>query len=261
MHFKPKKSLGQNFLIDKNIQRKIIVACELKPCDIVLEIGGGRGELSRLIADNVDKVYCLEIDKYLCKILKNGLTGYTNIKIINQDILKFNFKKHFKNSKNKIKVIGNIPFYITTPIIEHLLKYREKINIIFITVQKEFARRITSVAGPKDYGSFSCFAQYYTKAKILFLIKKGCFRPQPNVDSSLVRLEIRKVPPVKINDERLFFKIIRAAFNKRRKTLRNSLKGIVSTERLEVFFNKYNIDTNIRPERLCLEDFAKLTNL
>lgn len=261
MHLKPKKSLGQNFLIDKNIQRKIIDACELRPCDIVLEIGGGRGELTRLIADNADKVYCLEIDRYLCKTLKDGLKGYTNIKIINQDILKFNLKKNFKNSKNKIKVIGNLPYYITTPIIEHLLKYREKIITVFITVQKEFARRLTALAGSKDYGSFSCFAQYYTKAKILFLIKKGCFRPQPNVDSTFLRLEIRKVPPVKINDERLFFKIIRGAFNKRRKTLRNSLKGIVSTERLEVFFNKYNIDTNTRPECLALEDFAKLANL
>jgi len=260
MHLKPKKNLGQNFLVDKNIQRKIINACELKPSDNVLEIGAGRGELTRLITDNVDKVYALEIDKYLCRILQDNLKGYSNIKIINQDILTFNLKKHFRKLKNKIKVIGNIPYYITTSIIEHLLRFRDKVDTVFILVQKEFAARITATPGSKDYGSFSCFVQYYTTAKKLFFIKKTCFHPIPKVDSAFLLLKINHEPQIKTKNERLLFKIIRAAFNKRRKTLRNSLKGVISQQRLGAFFNKYNIDRNTRPEDLSLSDFANLIN-
>lgn len=256
--FYPKKKLGQNFLIDKNIQRKIICVCELKPQDTVLEIGAGRGELTSLIADNVAKVYAAEIDPQLCNILKGHLKKYKNVKIINQDILKFNLRRYLGKSQ-KIKVIGNIPYYIATPIIEHLLKYRDKIDSIFITVQKEFAKRLIAQSGSKDYSSLSCFVQYYTKPKFLFLIKKTCFRPQPLIDSCFLRLEIREGSVVKVKNERLFFKIIRAAFNQRRKTLRNSLKSVISRQKLDSFFKRYNIDQNIRPEDLTLNDFANLS--
>ena len=161
MHFRPKKRLGQNFLVDKNIQNKIIHACRFKADDIVLEIGSGRGELTQLIANEAKCVYALEIDKDLCQILKNNLHSYPNVKIIHADVLRFNLKSHFRNIEGKIQVLGNIPYYISTPIIERLLKYRDKINTIFITVQKEFARRVTAKPGSKDYGSLSCFIQYY----------------------------------------------------------------------------------------------------
>lgn len=260
MYQKPKKSLGQNFLVDKNIQRKIIGACELASSDVVLEIGAGSGELTGLIAGKIDKIFALELDTSLCQVIQERFAGYDNIEIINCDILKFNLRKHFNANLNKIKVIGNIPYYITTPIIEHLFAYRDIIDSVFLTVQKEFARRMTAPAGSKEYGSFSCFIQYYTEPKILFLIKKTCFYPVPKVDSCLLRLEIRKAPILELKNERLFFRIIRAAFEKRRKTLRNSLKGVVTADMLENFFIQRGIECNIRPEDLSLKDFANLAN-
>jgi 16S rRNA (adenine1518-N6/adenine1519-N6)-dimethyltransferase len=264
MHVKPKKSLGQNFLIDKNIRRKIIEALELKPSDIVLEIGSGKGELTGLIAQSITKLYALEIDTALCDELNKNLKGYSNIEILNKDILKFDLKKYFSKPqycKSRIKVFGNIPYYISSPIIEHLFKFKDIIDIIFITVQREFARRLTAIPGSKDYGSFSCFVQYYTQTKIILNIKKTCFLPSPKVDSCLVRLRIRTSPCVRIRDERLFFKIIRAAFNKRRKTLKNSLAGVIPLQKLEEFFKKYSIGRQTRPERLSLEDFAHLSDV
>lgn len=262
MNIKPKKKLGQNFLVDKNIQRKIINACEFKTSDIVFEIGAGKGELTGLIADKVAGVFAIEIDSSLCQILKDRFRNYANVKIINQDILKFNFRRYFGKYKNNIiKVIGNIPYYITTPIIEYLLKYQDKIGTIFITVQKEFARRMTAQPGCKDYGSFSCFIQYYTQPKIIFLIKRTCFYPSPKADSCFLQLDIRQKSTLELKNESLFFKIIRTAFNKRRKILRNSLKGIISAQKLEEFFSKYDIDSNIRPEALSLKDFAILSNI
>lgn len=260
MHIKPKKGLGQNFLIDKNIQKKIIRHCELKPSDTVLEIGAGRGELTRLIAESARMVYALEIDPYLCDILKDNLREYRNVRIINKDILKFNLNTRFRKLED-VKIVGNIPYYIATPIIGHLLKYRNKIENIFITVQKEFARRMTGLPGCRDYSSFSCFVQYYTEPKTLFHIKNTCFLPSPKVDSSFLRLKIREAGLVKPKNERLLFKIIRAAFNKRRKTLRNSLRGVIPRQNLGIFFNKYNIDPNIRPENLTLKDFVNLADI
>ncbi len=294
MHLKPKKGLGQNFLFDKNIQRKLVTAYNLKATDQVLEIGAGYGGLTKLIAHNVAFVYALEIDTELSKVLKDNITGYSNIEIINQDILKFNLKRYFGRFKNgapprlktgvpsgtesrpalirglkaavlwrrdKIKVVGNIPYYITTPIIEHLLEYPDMVETIYITVQKEFAKRIAANPGSKKYGSFSCFVQYYSIPKILFCIKKNSFSPMPKVDSCLLELKIRQSPALKVKDEKLFFKVIRASFNKRRKTLRNSLDGIVPLEKLGEFFKKYGININIRPEDLTLKDFACLANI
>lgn len=263
MHVKPKKSLGQNFLIDKNIRQKIIASLELKPADIVLEIGSGHGELTGLIAESVTKLYALEIDTALYAKLKDNLKAQANIEILNKDILRFNFKKYFSKPqyyKNRIKVFGNIPYYISSPIIEHLFKFKDIIDVVFITLQREFAKRITATPGSKDYGAFSCFVQYYGEPKIILNIKKTCFLPPPKVDSCLVRLRIRRDPPVRVQDKRLFFKIIRAGFNKRRKTLKNSLAGVIPQEKLGRFFKKYSIDNRIRPERLSLEDFANLSN-
>lgn len=261
MCIKPKKSIGQNFLIDQNIQKKIVLSCNFNSCDIVLEIGSGRGELTKLIAPLVSKIYAIEMDPHLSIILRDSFKEYPNTTIVNQDILKVNLKKYFGRIKKKIKIIGNIPYYITTPIIEHLLIYNKYIDAIFITVQKEFAKRIVAHPGSKDYGSLSCFLKYYTEAKILFHIKKTCFMPIPKVDSSFMQLDIKRDYSENVRDEKLLFKIIRAAFNQRRKTLRNSLAATMSLDRLNTFFKKYNIDCNCRPETLCLKDFINLANI
>jgi 16S rRNA (adenine1518-N6/adenine1519-N6)-dimethyltransferase len=259
MHPKPKKSLGQNFLVDKNILNKIISSCGFNNCDTILEIGAGRGELTGLLAQRAKKLFAVEIDADLYLLLKEKFKDQPNAEIIHQDILKFDFKKKFK--KEKIKVVGNIPYYISSPIIEHLFKYRDKIGSIYLTVQKEFARRVVAHSGSKDYGSFSCFVQYYSEPKILFYISKGCFYPAPKVDSAFLRLEVRKKPILSAAKEKILFRITRAAFNQRRKTLRNSLKGVITRQKLDKFFAKFAIDSNIRPEQLSLQDFANLAVL
>lgn len=263
MYLKPKKSLGQNFLVDQNIQKKIIAACDFHPEDIVLEIGSGRGELTGLIAKQINYVYAIEIDAHLFNILKIKFKDYPNVKIIKGDILKFNLGDFFKNlrRKGRIKVVGNIPYYISTPIIGYLLANSSKIDTIFITVQKEFGQRIISQPGSGDYGALSCFLQYYAHPEILFTIKKTSFLPPPKVDSCFLRIQIHKDSSLKAKNERRFFRITRSAFNQRRKTLRNSLKGIVSPQKLELFFKKFGIDPNTRPENLSREDFINLSEI
>ncbi len=242
------------------MQNKIVLAAAFSPGDEVVEIGSGRGEITGRIAREAGKVYALEIDRSLCAVLRNGLAQYPNIEVINLDVLKFDFKALAEKTGQKLKVIGNIPYYITTPIIERLIEFKESLGAIFLTVQKEFAGRITACPGSKAYGSFSCFVQYYTSARIAFDIPKTCFSPPPKVDSCLLALKVRAFPAVKVKDETLFFKIIRAAFNQRRKTLRNSLAEVLTREKLEAFFDTYRIDPKVRPERLSLDDFANLAN-
>ncbi len=260
MYIKQKKSLGQNFLVDKNIQKKIIRACNLTNQDIVLEIGAGFGNFSALLAPVVKKMYALEIDQRLYPYLEQSLILQDNCQVIKSDILKFNLNKFLKDSaiNQKIKVIGNIPYYISSPIIEHLISYRDDISVAFMTVQKEFGRRVVAVPGSKEYGSFSCFVQYYTFAKILFEIKKGCFKPSPKVDSCFLSLKFRDKPIVETDNEERLFKLIRTAFNQRRKTLRNSLEGFIEQEELKRFLDESGIDKNVRPEELSLKQFAEL---
>jgi 16S rRNA (adenine1518-N6/adenine1519-N6)-dimethyltransferase len=262
MRHKPIKSLGQNFLVDQNIRRKIIESLKLEPSDIVFEIGAGQGELTSLIASKVAKLYALEIDRRLYPLLIERLKVHDNVSLINQDILKFDLAEFCADQKikGKIKVFGNIPYYISSPIIERLINYRAAIKEAFITVQKEFARRVAAVPGSKEYSSFSCFLQYYTIPEIIIQINRGCFYPVPKVDSVLLHLKFRNKPAVDVKDEELLFGIIRAAFNQRRKTLRNSLKGRVQPEKLEGFFLRNNLSLNIRPEELSLAEFADLVN-
>ena len=263
MHIKPKKSLGQNFLIDKNIQRKIREACSLSKEDVILEIGSGTGEFTLGLVQLVKQVYALEIDSRLISKLKQKLRRVSNCQIIKNDILKFDINNFlYKNKiKQKIKVIGNIPYYISSPIIEHLIVYRNDIEEVFLTLQKEFGRRIIACSGSKDYGAFSCFVQYYTQCRILFEIKRTSFRPVPQVDSCFLSLKFRMKPAVEVNDEQIFFKLIRSAFNQRRKTLRNSLSGFLAKEALQEFLDNKGIDKNVRPEDLTLGQFAELTKI
>ena len=259
MRAKPKKRLGQNFLFDRNVLNKITSALDLRACDVVLEIGAGRGELTALIAPRVAKVLAVEIDPELVPQLADNLKIYPNARVINADILKLDLKKQIHAAGRKIKVIGNIPYYISSPIMAHLFKYHQLINSVYITVQKEFAVRVVAQAGSKDYGSLSCWTQFFSEPKILFNISKNCFFPRPKVDSTLVCLRFRNRSLLAADKERQFFKITRGAFNQRRKTLRNSLKAVVSGTALKTFFKKHSMDPDIRPEKLTLRDFINLT--
>lgn len=256
MRSKPKKSLGQNFLSDPNILRKISAAISLGPGDTVLEIGSGRGELTRLLVARACRVYAVEIDNSLMPDLKDNLGKFSNICFINADILKLDFKKYFKK---KIIVAGNIPYYISTPILERVFSHRRLIRDVYLTVQKEFAARLCAKPGSKDYGSLSCFTQFYSSPEILFHISKNCFFPRPKVDSSFVRLSIKADTGLSAPQEKKLFKIIRCAFGQRRKTLRNSLDGVASCAKLELFLKGCGLDWNIRPEQLSLEHFMRLS--
>ncbi len=243
MFTKPKKSLGQNFLVDKNIQEKIITVCRVTKKDIVLEIGSGRGEITGHLIRKAKKVIAVELDKNLCGILKSRFASCANFELLSNDILKLSLSKY-----KHLKVIANIPYYISSPIITHLIKYRGSIKTIFLTIQKEVGLRLIAGPGSKDYSSFSCFIQYYTEPKIHFLIKNASFWPKPKVDSCFIELAIRAKPPVKISDEDMFFKVIRTAFNQRRKQLKNSLAGLLPENKL----------SQARAEDLSLSDFARL---
>ena len=260
MRIRPKKRLGQNFLVDANIRNKIVDNIDLNAESIVLEIGAGKGELTRLLAKKAKHVYALEIDKRLCLLLRETLKDFPNVTLINEDVLEFDISKLARSVDARFTVVGNIPYYISSPIIEWLINNRQSVSQAFLTVQKEFAQRVVAKPGSKIYGSFSCFVQYYMHSTICFDIKKGSFHPVPKVDSSFLQLEVRIEPPVRVEDESVLFKVIRAAFNKRRKTLRNSLFGIIAAKDLESFLADSGLNSNIRPEDLNLQDFANLAH-
>lgn len=255
MQPKPKKSLGQNFLVDKNIQEKIIQACNLRKSDSVLEIGPGRGEITEYLICRVKKVIAIEIDKELCGILGQRFQNAKNFELLHQDILKTDLSG-YKN----LKVIANIPYYISTPIISRLIDYKGSIKAIYLSVQKELAQRLIACCGSKVYGAYSCFVQFYTQPKILFTIKNSSFWPQPKVDSCFVELRILPKPRYKVKNEELLFKVIRLGFNQRRKLLKNSLAKIASQEKLLGCFKKLALPQNSRAEDLPLADFAKLAD-
>ena len=274
MRIKPKKRLGQNFIHDKNILSKIVASLDLAPSDTILEIGGGSGELTCMIAPLVHKVSSLEIDPGLCALARKNLQAYRTLEVINRDILKFDIRQITdrlnstagpggnEGKRTRIKVVGNIPYYISTPIIQHLLHFTDSIDVIFLTVQKEFAERMCATHGSKTYGSLSCFVQYYLDPKILFIISNSCFYPKPKVDSAFVRLGVKpELPFSESSGEKLFFAIVRTAFMQRRKVLRNSLDGLIPWEILRAFFEARTLSHRLRPENLSLEDFVFLTRL
>jgi len=252
MH-RSKKYLGQNFLTDKHTQQKIIQACDLKPEDVVVEIGPGQGVLTRLIAPKVKRLIGVETDRDLIEPLRASLPN--SVEIIQADFLKWDMS-HLPAG---IKVIGNIPYYISTPIIERLIEERKKISAAFLTVQLEFGQRLSAKAGGRDYGSLSCFAQYYADIKMLFKIKKTCFNPVPKVDSCFLRLTMRPHPEENTQLEEFLFKLIQTAFQQRRKNIVNSLKGMVGKEKLEESLINLGIDLNARPENLTLSNYIALS--
>lgn len=259
MRPKPKKSLGQNFLVDKNIREKIIQSGNLKKSDVVLEIGPGRGELTALLLEKVRKVIAVEIDPGLCAILRDKFSAYKNFELINQDILKCNIRDFIQKDK-KLKVVANLPYYISTPIITRLFKHKEVIKEIFLTLQKELASRLTTGPGSKEYGSISCFIQFYSNAQILFPIKNTSFWPAPKVDSCFLKLKILSKPKVRVISEQVFFKLVRAAFNQRRKSLKNSLGSLLPQPLLKDCLKSAKLKPGLRAEDLSLADFARLAN-
>ncbi len=253
--FFPKKSLGQNFLVSPHVQEKIIAACELTPADVVLEIGPGQGVLTRPLADRVKKVLAIEKDNFLAPQLEKEFAG-TNVTIEHADILKYPFEQ----LPAPMKVVGNLPYNIATPIIEKVLAYRHKFSAFYLTVQLEYGNRIVAQPGSKEYGSLSCFVQYYARARKLFKIPPSAFRPAPKVDSCFLSLHMRPEPAREARDEEFLFKLIRACFSQRRKTIRNSLAVIYGREETEELLRALKIDQRLRAEDLSLEDYVRLAN-
>ena len=260
------KKFGQNFLIDPRVLDKIIAAAEITKDDFVLEIGPGIGTMTQYLAEAAREVTAVEIDRNLIPILSETLAEYENVTVLNQDVLKTDIAAiaQERNGGRPIKVVANLPYYITTPIIMGLFESRVPIDSITVIVQKEVAQRMQAQPGTKDYGALSLAVQYYAKPYIAANVPPNCFIPRPNVGSAVIRLKKYENPPVKVQDERLLFRLIRASFNQRRKTLVNGLKNCAelpfSKEQILAAFEVTGLAENIRGEALTLAQFAQLSD-
>ena len=260
------KKFGQNFLIDSNVLESIIRGAEITKDDFVLEIGPGIGTMTQYLCEAARQVVAVEIDKMLIPILEHTLSEYDNVEVTNQDVLNVDIKSFAeeKNNGKPIKVVANLPYYITTPIIMGLFESGVPIDSITIMVQKEVADRMQTGPGSKDYGALSLAVQFYATAKVILNVSATCFMPRPNVDSAVIKLTRHKEPTVNVADEKLMFKIIRASFNQRRKTLVNGLKNSpelsFSKEQIVKAIEKIGKPETIRGEALTLEEFAELAN-
>lgn len=265
--FNFQKKFGQNFLIDTHVLDKIIDAAGITKEDFVLEIGPGIGTMTQYLCENASEVAAVEIDKNLIPILEDTLSAYDNVNVINQDILKVDIETlvREKNNGRPIKVVANLPYYITTPIIMGLFESHVPIDSITIMVQKEVADRMQVGPGTKDYGALSLAVQYYAEPEIVANVPPNCFMPRPKVGSAVIRLTRHAKPPVEVEDEKFMFRIIRASFNQRRKTLVNGLNNApniqVSKENILKSLEELGVGANIRGETLTLEQFAKLSNI
>ena len=261
--FKLSKSLGQNFLTDKNIIDKIIDATEITDEDLVIEIGPGIGVLTAEACQKAKRVVAVEIDRNLIPILEDTLSEYNNVEIINQDVLKTDLNEIIEKSGcRRAKVIGNLPYYITTPIIMALLEGDIHADSITIMMQKEVADRIKSNPGTKAYGALSVAVQYYCTVRNVAVVPKEVFFPAPKVDSAVLRMDLRDEKPVELDDEKMFFRCIKAGFGQRRKTLSNSLIGLgdVTKEEVKSCLEAAGIDEKRRAETLNLDEFAAIAN-
>ncbi len=260
------KKFGQNFLIDTHVLDKIIRAADIGKEDMVLEIGPGIGTMTQYLAEAAGKVIAVEIDKNLIPILSDTLSGYENVQIINEDVLKLDIQRlvEEENAGRPIKVVANLPYYITTPIIMGLFESHVPLHSVTVMVQKEVADRMQTGPGNKDYGALSLAVQYYAEPYIVANVPPNCFMPRPKVGSAVIRLTRHEKPPVEVEDERLLFDIIRASFNQRRKTLAN---GLNNSDRLDIpkeaiteAIQQLGKGPSVRGETLTLEEFAKLSN-
>lgn len=266
-NIKFQKKFGQNFLIDTHVLDKIINAAGITENDFVLEIGPGIGTMTQYLCENAREVMAVEIDKNLIPVLSETLSGYNNVTVINEDILKININKlaEEKNGGKAIKVVANLPYYITTPVIMGILESHVPLESITVMVQKEVAQRMQAVPGTKDYGALSLAVQYYSDAEIIANVPANCFIPRPNVGSAVIKLCCHSRPCVNVDNEKFLFKIIRASFNQRRKTLQNSIANDGSTgagkEQVAEALRQMGLAETIRGEALSLGQFAELCNI
>ena len=265
-HFNFQKKFGQNFLIDTHVLDKIIRAAEITKDDFVLEIGPGIGTMTQYLAQAAREVVAVEIDKALIPILQDTLSGFPNAEVIHDDILKVDIAGLAKerNGGRPIKVVANLPYYITTPIIMSLFESRVPLASVTVMVQKEVAERMQAGPGSKDYGALSLAVQYYAEPYIAANVPPNCFMPRPNVGSAVIRLTRHEVPPVQVDNEKLMFQIIRASFNQRRKTLVNGLNNSpeisLTKEQITEAVESLGKGAGVRGEALTLEEFAGLAN-
>jgi 16S rRNA (adenine1518-N6/adenine1519-N6)-dimethyltransferase len=263
-----KKSFGQNFLTDTNILQKIVTTAEIDKNVNVIEIGPGIGALTEFLAESAAEVMAFEIDERLIPILADTLRDFDNVKVVNEDILKSNLQariKEFSNPDLPIKVVANLPYYITTPILMHLIESKIPFAEFIVMMQKEVADRISAEPNTKAYGSLSIAVQYYMTAKIAFIVPRTVFVPSPNVDSAILKMTRRKEPLVQVADEDFFFKVSKVSFIHRRKTLWNNLtshfgKSEDIKDKLQQALEQADIKPSIRGEALSIQDFARLAN-
>lgn len=260
------KRLGQNFLIDGNVVRNIAETAELNGNDTVVEIGPGIGTLTQELAARAKKVIAIELDRNLLPVLEENLGAYPNVQVVPGDAMQLNFNDLVTNSEGTLaeyKIVGNLPYYITTPLIMHVLEQGFKFSVFVLMVQKEVAQRIVAAPGTKDYGVLSLAVQYYTVPEMALKVPRAVFMPKPEVDSAVLKLTRRKLPPVSVADEKMLFRIIKAAFGQRRKTLLNALAnaGIgPSKNYLSAVISEIGLNPGRRGETLSMEEFASLTN-
>lgn len=252
------KKLGQNFLIDKGVVDGIVLAAAIKSGEQVLEIGPGIGTLTQGLAESGAQVLAVELDARLIKVLEKTLAGYDNVRIIHQDILKLDISREI--GTKSFKVVANLPYYITTPIILRLLEEKLPIDVLVTMIQKEVAERMVAKPGTKDYGALSVAVQYYTEPEIKFIVPPSAFIPAPAVHSAVISCQVRKAPPVDIKDEKAFFRVVKAAFAQRRKTLSNALKAAFGAEKTAYMLTTAAIDGTRRGETLSLEEFGVLSD-
>lgn len=266
-NFNFQKKFGQNFLINTSVLEDIIDAAGVTKNDFVLEIGPGIGTMTQYLCEAAREVVAVEIDTNLIPILKDTLSAYDNVEVLNEDILKVDINKLAteRNGGKPIKVVANLPYYITTPIIMGLFESHVPIDSITIMVQKEVADRMQVGPGTKDYGALSLAVQYYAKPEIVVNVPPSCFMPQPKVGSAVIRLTRHTAPPVEVEDEKLMFAVIRASFNQRRKTLANGLNNFpeirLPKEVIQESIIELGVPVTVRGEALTLEQFAKLSNI
>lgn len=264
-----KKSLGQNFIIDTNILSNIVAGGKVDKDTVVIEVGPGIGALTEQIARAAKHVYAFEIDQRLLPVLEDTLSAYDNITVINQDILKVELEAFFKEynlADERVVVMANLPYYITTPIIINFLQAPITIDQMIFMVQKEVGHRIAAKPGTKEYGSLSIAVQYYAQAETLFVVPKTVFRPQPNVESAIISLDLLDQPKADVRDEDYFFRLTKSSFAQRRKTLWNNLKiaygkDAETTEKLQQALEQAGIDPKRRGETLTIDEFADLANV
>ena len=265
---KANKSLGQNFLINQEVVENIVECSQITKQDLVIEIGPGLGTLTKELLEKAGKVICIELDEKMVKIIKDRFSLYKNFEVIQEDVLKVDLKRLIEKEKEEgtiehVKVVANLPYYITTPIIMKLLEEKLQLDSIIVMIQKEVAKRLVAIPGKKETGAITYTVNYYAEGEEILEVPNTAFIPEPEVTSEVIKLKIRKEKPVQVKDEKLMFEIIKKAFIQRRKTLINALtnnKVFKDKEEGKKILNELNLAENVRPEKLTLQDFADITN-